>query len=75
MTNSVFDPQLVSGAAILLSFFVGYKYALRCNTKPDAKDLVDDPSPSTSKAAGDGSEGRVSRIAETYEQFICWLLF
>lgn len=27
--SDVLTPQLVSGAAILLSFFAGYKYALR----------------------------------------------
>lgn len=34
MSDKVLDTsQLVSGAAILLSFFVGYKYALRNQSK------------------------------------------
>lgn len=36
MTDKLLDStQLISGAAILLSFFVGYKYGLRNNSKPE----------------------------------------
>lgn len=51
-------PQLVSGAAILLSFFAGYKYALRVMRATDAstesahRQLSPEAGPSTVASAG-----------------------
>lgn len=63
MTNPVMDnPQLVSGAAILLSFFVGYKYALRCHTpKPLAASTVEEHQPEKPEEAAASSNEWVSR--------------
>lgn len=48
MADEVFDSkQLINGAAILLSFFVGYKYGSKfCSTSSSGKA---EPQPSTSK--------------------------
>lgn len=48
--------QLVSGAAILLSFFVGYKYALRSQTKEQA----------LSSGSGGAEEGEVITFFQNF---------
>lgn len=50
--------QLISGAAVLLSFFVGYKYGLKINSKDNEKS-------STSKSADSDSGGRVNKTLQT----------
>lgn len=55
MSNPVLDnPQLVSGAAILLSFFVGYKYALRSRQTPKVEDAAKQSEPVADEAAAGG---------------------
>lgn len=56
MSNPMLDnPQLVSGAAILLSFFVGYRYALRSQT-PKAEESIKTEKDNSAEAAGGGGE-------------------
>lgn len=55
MSDKMLDStQLISGAAVLLSFFVGYKYGLKINSK-------DNVEKSTSKIADGDSGGRVNK--------------
>lgn len=51
--------QLVSGITVLISFFAGYKYALKCHG-PEIEELDNIRKKSTSKAGGDSASTQVT---------------
>lgn len=51
--------QLVSGITVLISFFAGYKYALKCHGQ-EIEELDNIKKKSTSKAGGDSSSTQVT---------------